>query len=95
MWWGVIRTVFFQKGVCHPLHTHLEIFQLKKNVFFQENKAMENLSAVTYASTGTCGCGQVRAKRLKRAFSYVFFLSQMLLVKFLRGEVQNHGILQL
>jgi hypothetical protein len=56
---------------------------------------MENLSAVTYASTGTCGCGQVRAKRLKRAFSYVFFLSQMLLVKFLRGEVQNHGILQL
>ena len=34
---------------------------------------MENLSAVTYASTGTCGCGQVRAKRLKRAFSYMFF----------------------
>ena len=30
---------------------------------------MENLSAVSYASTGACGCGQARANRLKRAFS--------------------------
>ena len=30
LWWGVIKTEIFQKGVCHPLHTHLEIFQLKK-----------------------------------------------------------------
>ena len=33
---------------------------------------MENLSAVSYASTGTCGCGQVRARWLKCAFSCVF-----------------------
>ena len=29
---------------------------------------MENLSGVSYASMGICGCGQVRAKRLKRAY---------------------------
>ena len=33
---------------------------------------MENLSAASYASTGTCWCGKVRANRLKHAFSYVF-----------------------
>ena len=45
---------------------------------------MENLSAVSYASTGTCGCGQVRANRLKRAFSCVF-LSPSFAYKILRG----------
>ena len=31
---------------------------------------MKYLSAVSYASKGICGCGQVRAKRLERAFSF-------------------------
>ena len=45
---------------------------------------MENLSAVSYASTGICGCGQVRAKRLKQAFSF-FSLPKFSLWIFWRG----------
>ena len=34
---------------------------------------MEKFSAFFCASTGTCGCSQVRANRLKRAFLYNCF----------------------
>ena len=46
---------------------------------------MENLSAVNCASAGTGGCGQVRAKQLKRHF-HVCFSPQALLENFLRGR---------
>jgi len=46
---------------------------------------MENLSAVNCASAGTGGCGQVRAKQLKRHF-HVFFSPQALLENFLKGR---------
>ena len=47
---------------------------------------MENLSAVNCASAGTGGCGQVRAKQLKRHISMFFSSPQALLENFLKGR---------
>ena len=55
-----------------------KIFQMK----------MENLSAVGYASTGICGCGQVSAKRLKQAFSF-FSLPKFSLWNFWGGRCKT------
>ena len=48
---------------------------------------LDNLSAVSRASPGTCGCGQVRANRLKRTCSYLFLSSMFWkpFLKFLKG----------
>ena len=45
---------------------------------------MENFIAVSYASAGTSGCGQVRANGLKRAFP-CFLLSPSFACEILEG----------
>ena len=83
---------------------YLELFQLEISDLFKKKiciygygriRQLDNLDAVSCASTGTCGCGQVRANRLEHAFSCFFVSPSLACDIFETGELQNHGVSQL